>query len=264
MNKIKDKDVWDKNLLLAYKYFFKKLNGLNVSSFSAYEKILTLCKDNYSAYEIRKFVNQVFPLPSDIICQGLIDNKITDILRKNNVLNGFEEYLLNNGISDYNSFCKELADLEAIFLEKGLSVSDLKNIYKMNDDKPIKVERYNLFFHGTPKENFSNIKNDGYLIYQKYEPNVHYRYFSQILEHDKNKLYLSNVFEDSIYYALRKSLDGYVFVINMEDCVIHNSPVSTHHFWTTEKIFRDRFIKIYHVYVENNQIMISECEGMAS
>lgn len=134
----------------------------------------------------------------------------------------------------------------------------------MNDGKPIKVERYNLFFHGTPKENFSNIKNDGYLIYQKYEPNVHYRYFSQILEHDKNKLYLSNVFEDSIYYALRKSLDGYVFVINMEDCVIHNSPVSTHHFWTTEKIFRDRFIKIYHVYVENNQIMISECEGMAS
>lgn len=262
---IKDKEMWDKNLLLAYKWLFRNFNKIVFPSFSAYKKILELCKDNhYSAYEISQFTNQVFPSPSNTVFSEFISNNITDILRKNNVLNGLEGYFLNNGISDYNSFNRELDNWEKILLEKRLSVSDIRDVHnKKYDTKPIKVDGYNLFFHGTPKENFHNIENDGYLMYQTYEPDIRYEFISQILEFDKNRLYLSDSFDDSIYYALRKSLDGYVIAINMEDCVLYNSHISTHHFWTTEKILKDRFVKIYHIYVENNQIKISENKAVS-
>lgn len=264
-SEIKDKNMWDKNLLSAYKSFFKMVNDLNFPLFSSYEKILNLCKnDLYLKYEISNFINQVFPSPQNTIYGEFISNNITELLRKNNVVNGFDGFLAQKSITDYKLFLDELKRTDDSLKEKGLLVDDImRDRARRFDTKPIHIDGYNLFFHGTPRENFLKIEKSGCLMYKPYEPAIHDSFMNTIIELEKKRVYLSDNFDDSIYYALKQSLDGYIIAVNMDGCILHNDlHISNRHFWTTEPIQKDRFVNIYHITVKDNKITITDKDGV--
>lgn len=141
------------------------------------------------------------------------------------------------------------------------------NSVNFENNIPINICGYNLFFHGTPSTNYRKILNDGYLKFTDYSEqqavNDTDNIFSKLLLIDTGKIFVTDDFSVALQYALKESSEGYIMAFNLDGFTLNAMPDrGQRQFSSSTPIKTDRLVNTYQVQINNNKLLITDDKGV--